>query len=135
MLKYIFLIQLYVTKKASLSQLDSVSTKKLESVERDLSDAELFTGWWTEGSTPFRRKRREATIKKIVYLSQKVTGHSWSGGTTKSRSRVTIAFSEKKRTKISTSTAALRRPGCSTWKLSSLERTSPHCTREGYTKR
>ncbi len=35
-----------------------------------LSDDELFTGWWTEGSTPFRRNRT-GTVKKIVYLSQK----------------------------------------------------------------
>ncbi|MDA4135430.1 MAG: hypothetical protein OK449_00345 [Thaumarchaeota archaeon] len=35
-----------------------------------LSEDELFTGWWTEGSTPFR-KNRSGTVKRIVYLSQK----------------------------------------------------------------
>jgi hypothetical protein len=36
---------------------------------RSLSEDELFTGWWTEGSTPFRRSRT-GTVKRIVYLSQ-----------------------------------------------------------------
>ncbi len=35
-----------------------------------LSDDELFTGWWTEGSTPFRRNRT-GTVKRIVFMSQK----------------------------------------------------------------
>jgi len=36
---------------------------------RSLSEDELFTGWWTEGSTPFRRSRT-GTVKRIVYLSK-----------------------------------------------------------------
>jgi hypothetical protein len=45
--------------------------KKKADVSMSLSADELFTGWWTEGSTPFRRSRT-GTIKSIVYLSQTV---------------------------------------------------------------
>jgi hypothetical protein len=43
--------------------------KKEADVSTSLSADELFTGWWTEGSIPFRRSRT-GTVKRIVYLSQ-----------------------------------------------------------------
>jgi hypothetical protein len=47
----------------------SQDKKKEDDVGRNLSEDESFTGWWTEGSAPFRRSRT-GTVKRIDYLSQ-----------------------------------------------------------------
>ena len=62
-----------------------------------LSEDELFTGWWTEGSTPFR-KNRSGTVKRIVYLSQKgdrAFMEWWSDQISKKGFRCTVREKEK----------------------------------------